>query len=94
MRERHSTSDNTAYTLRTYALAFRNITPFGRNFVYPLAVRLCGKPKQMSILFSPKNLENLGLAQNRCLPSPEMVIEVTLTESRYASDSALQALWH
>ena len=29
-----ATSYNTAYTLRAYALALRDITPFGRNVVY------------------------------------------------------------
>ena len=28
------TSANTAYTLRAYALALRDIAPFGRNVVY------------------------------------------------------------
>jgi len=30
----HSPSYNTAYTLRAYALALRDIAPFGRNVVY------------------------------------------------------------
>jgi hypothetical protein len=38
MRERHITSDNTAYTLRAYALVLQDIAPFGRNVVYPPAV--------------------------------------------------------
>ncbi len=29
-----ATSDNTAYTLRAYALALRDIAPYGRNVVY------------------------------------------------------------
>jgi len=33
------TSPNTAYTLRAYALALRDIAPFGRNVVYAGAVR-------------------------------------------------------
>lgn len=33
-RERHSTSDNTAYTQRANALALWDIALFGRNFVY------------------------------------------------------------
>jgi hypothetical protein len=33
-RERYSTSDNTAYTLRADALALRDIASFGRNVVY------------------------------------------------------------
>jgi hypothetical protein len=28
------TSDNTVYTLRAYALALRDIAPYGRNVVY------------------------------------------------------------
>jgi len=32
------TAHNTAYTLRAYALALRDITPFGRNVVYAGAV--------------------------------------------------------
>ncbi len=32
-------SDNTAYTLRAYALALRDILPFGRNLVYAGNVR-------------------------------------------------------
>jgi len=31
---KRATSDNTAYTLRADALAFRDIAPFGRNVVY------------------------------------------------------------
>ena len=37
-RERHSTSDNTAYTLRL-RLALRDIAPFGRNVIYAENVR-------------------------------------------------------
>ena len=36
------TADNTAYTLRAYALALRDIAPFGRNVVYAGNVRRNG----------------------------------------------------
>ena len=34
MQGKDATSPNTAYTLRAYALALRDIAPFGRNVVY------------------------------------------------------------
>lgn len=34
-----ATADNTAYTLWAYALALRDIAPFGRNVIYAVNVR-------------------------------------------------------
>jgi len=34
MSKHVATADNTAYTLRAYALALRDIAPYGRNVVY------------------------------------------------------------
>ena len=35
MRIEKRTAYNTAYKLRAYALALRDIVPYGRNFFYP-----------------------------------------------------------
>ena len=38
-------SDNTAYTLRAYALALQDIAPFGRNVVYARDVVRNSEPR-------------------------------------------------
>ena len=51
-----ATSYNTAYTLRAYALALRDITPFGRNVVY------AGDDKQNFSANAPKLRLSCGYA--------------------------------